>query len=360
LWELAPDQRVDFNGFCPAVGRHAVLGSLRREGTLAEGGAFESDYLWLCCATDGRITQLELFELEDLDKALDRFERLRPDPLCIPPNAATLVIDHINELRESGNIASLRATAAEDFRFNDRSRRSLVSGGIEEWLRAIEFLWNEIRGRLVTRRIATAGDRLVLDKVCWYEAPGEGRFEIDSIRLVEADAAGKLRALVFFSPDDRAAASAELFERYVACGADGMPAGAIELSRAVNDHDLERMRAALPVDLVVHDHRRTGIGLLETAEAWIESVAAIYELSPDVRVDDLRQVAVAPHGRVCVGRMWGSNIEGGEFESYLVRLFLYQSGRIVRIEVFEIEDLDTALARFEELSAELSDPAERA
>lgn len=55
-------------------------------GTLADGGAFESDYLWLGIATGGRITRLELFEFEDLDRAKARLEELRP--LRIPPNAA--------------------------------------------------------------------------------------------------------------------------------------------------------------------------------------------------------------------------------------------------------------------------------
>jgi ketosteroid isomerase-like protein len=79
LWELAPDQRIEFGGSWPAVDRHAALVPLRREGTLADGGVFESEYLWLCCATDGRITRLELFEPADLNAALERFEEFRTE-----------------------------------------------------------------------------------------------------------------------------------------------------------------------------------------------------------------------------------------------------------------------------------------
>jgi hypothetical protein len=100
---------------------------------------------------------------------------------------------------------------------------------------------------------------------------------------------------------------------------------------------------------VVDDHRRTGVGRLEGADAWVESVTALYELSPDLHVDDLYHAAVAPHGRVSVSRMSGHNAEGGEFESCLVRHFRYRSGQIVAIEVFEVGDLDAALARFEAL-----------
>jgi ketosteroid isomerase-like protein len=94
------------------------------------------------------------------------------------------------------------------------------------------------------------------------------------------------------------------------------------------------------------------MGLIEGVEAWIESLAAIYELSPDVRTDELHTAAVAPDGRVSVGRMWGRNTEGGDFESNVVWLFLYRAGRVARIEVFEVEDLEAALARFEELRSD--------
>ncbi len=80
LWELAPDQRIAFGGSWPAVDRHAALATLRREGALVGGGPFENDYLWLCSIAGGRVTRLELFEIDALDAALARFEQLRPDP----------------------------------------------------------------------------------------------------------------------------------------------------------------------------------------------------------------------------------------------------------------------------------------
>jgi hypothetical protein len=40
---------------------------------------------------------------------------------------------------------------------------------------------------------------------------------------------------------------------------------------------------------------------------------------------------------------------GGEFESVYLYLFTISRGRIARIELFELEQLDAALARFEAL-----------
>jgi ribosomal protein L40E len=43
---------------------------------IGDGGAFESDYLFLFVHAQGRQTHIEMFELEDLDAALARFEEL--------------------------------------------------------------------------------------------------------------------------------------------------------------------------------------------------------------------------------------------------------------------------------------------
>jgi hypothetical protein len=87
-------------------------------------------------------------------------------------------------------------------------------------------------------------------------------------------------------------------------------------------------------------------------EAYITSLAALYELSPDVRLEPLYSVAGAAHGRVDVMRWVGTNAEGGEFESVFVRLILFRGDRLAGLEQFELEDLDQALARFEELCTE--------
>jgi hypothetical protein len=228
----------------------------------------------------------------------------------------------------------------------------LVRGGVEDWLRSLAFLSTEIRGQIDFRLVATAGDRLALHLSTWQETPGESPFVIGHHALFEIDAAGKLRALVLFDADDRAAAQTELFERYVATGADGMPRGAVEYLRGLNEHDLVRARAGLCDDFVLDDHRRTGLGRLEGAGAYIASVAAAYELAPDLRADALYTAATATHGRVLLVRAWGTNTEEGAFESVYVALVRYRDAQVAGCEFFEPEHLEEALARFAALRDE--------
>jgi hypothetical protein len=185
----------------------------------------------------------------------------------------------------------------------------------------------------------------------WVTGEASATSTIEFLELDRIDAEGRFIAALLFDPEDRAAAHQELFERWVASGADGTPAAFTEFLRALNAHDSDRALAALPSDYVQHDHRRTGVGRIEGARAYVASLQALWELSPDMRVDALRQLAIAPHGSVALTRGSGTSFEGGEWESFLLSVATFRGGKLVRMDNFEIEDLDAALARFEESRA---------
>jgi hypothetical protein len=174
---------------------------------------------------------------------------------------------------------------------------------------------------------------------------------MEALDLTEVDAEGRLVAFIAFNPDDRRAATLELLERYARSDeARWWPASVIEFWRAMHDHDLARVRAALPDDFVLHDHRRMiGLGRLEGADDYVASAAALFALAPDVTFETLYHVAAEKHGDLAVAHQYGTLAEGGEFESVLVRLTRYHGQRFVGVELFELEDLDIARARFEEL-----------
>jgi ketosteroid isomerase-like protein len=357
LTSLARDIEVNDGPSALAYARQGSVRLVRRRGTMAEGGGdFESDMIVVTVVAGGRIRRMELFEVEDVDAALARFEELRPDPLRIPPNAATRADDRRHDAWKRRDWDAVRALASPDFRFEDRSRRALVSGDVEMWVENQRFT----RAGAVEREvIATAGDRIALQQILWTEGPETSPVEREHLRLTEVDTDGRIRASIRFDPDDRRAASAEMRERFWDGEGQCVPAAARDALRALVDHDFERLREVLPEDFVFHDHRRTGLGRLEGAAAFIQSLDPFAEQAPDFCIETLYTVALGEHGILDVARVWGTlAASGGAFDGCYARLGIWRGERIVSMELFEPEDLDRARACF--ASSPVKPPASEA
>ncbi len=332
--------------FVVAVERHGAIAVVQTSGTLREGGTFENPHLSLATVAGGRVTRFEMFEIEDVDAAIARLAALRPDPLRIPPNAATRTGDRFAAAFAAKDWDGFRAVVAPVAAYEDRRRSFLVTGDRDMMLANFRAI-GPARTRLTRTVLATAGDRLALERRLWTGM--EGEFEVESLELTEVDAEGRAIALIVFDPDDRRAAGREMFERYYASNPGGSPQ--VGMARALNDHDLARLRAVLPADFHFHDHRRTGVGRIGNADDYVASIAAVLEQSPDVSFDTLYLAAVHENGALAVARMFGTLVDGGAFESVFLRMIMHRDGRLVGAELFELEDMDRARARFEELCA---------
>jgi tetratricopeptide (TPR) repeat protein len=359
LVELAPDVRLDTDHVL--AGHGAALGVGVMSGT-REGGTFELPRSVSVHELDGSggLCRIDMYSLEQLDEARARFETLRQgldersaDALRIPPNAAWRIWDRIAPIMAAADWPALRSLASAEFVFDDRQRRSLVRGDVELYIRNLEFVraWP---GRTVVRELlATAGERSAVDRVAFTGDPEGGAFEGEFLRLTELDDDGRLLAVIHFDPDDRRAATIELRERYFRSEEGrSTPAELIEVTRALDERDPERVRAALPPDFVFHDHRRTGVGRIEGVEDYLASIQAMFEQTLDGRSENLYRVAADRHGTLHVARTVGSLLTGGAFESVYVRLQRYRGERWVATELYELEDLERARARFDELRAE--------
>ena len=129
------------------------------------GGSFEGQFLALgLFDADGMQSRVEMFDADRKAEALARFAELRPDPLRIPPNAATRARDRSFEALVADDWAALRALTSEDFRFEDRGKRALVSGGVEPYIESLKFFRSQGGQFDAFNTIATAGDRLALDR----------------------------------------------------------------------------------------------------------------------------------------------------------------------------------------------------
>ena len=220
--------------------------------------------------------------------------------------------------------------------FDDRRRAIRLTGDRDTFI-ATSRLIPSSGLRLSRTLLATAGDRLALEHLRWTGTADGGAFEGENLSLTEVDAEGRIVAIISFDADDRRAAGAELRGRFFASDTSRwIPARIKELAYAIHDHDLDRLRAAVPDDFVFHDHRRTGGGRIEGADAYVAWLAALFEQSPDASIEPLYIIAADPDGYLAIAHTFGTRVEGGQFESVFVQLVSFPDGQPVGADLFEL------------------------
>ena len=277
-----------------------------------------------------------------------------PDPLRIPPNAASRARDRIREAFAARDWSTLRALTSDDFVYEDRRRWTAMTGGVELWIKSAEETLRLVpEPRIERELIGTVGDWIALERVLWVGEPDTGAFEIEIIWLTEIDADGRQRASINFDLDDRRAAFAEAHARFVAgeAAAIGGQAPLVVLVQAFAQRNWETLRGCLADDVVFRDHRTLGLlGVLRRDE-WIESLRVQADLAPDSDVETLWIIAWNRHGRVEVSRTFGTIRDGGPFENVFLRVMVANGDRIQHFELFDVGDAERPRARFEELCA---------
>jgi len=207
-------------------------------------------------------------------------------------------------------------------------------------------------GRIETRLVGIAGDRVAISRALWSGGRPEGRWEVEYLSVVEIDEAGRIVAMIFFDLDDARAAQREAWARWAAIDPTAAPWLSL-IGDAVDGFDAKdwkRVRALYTDDLVVVDHRRTGFGRIDGADAYVQSLAVLWDLAPDQRMElGWFSPAVERHGAVTILRRFGTLADGGPFESEYLCLSTATGGLITRLELFEMDDLERAKARLEEL-----------
>jgi hypothetical protein len=281
-------------------------------------------------------------------------------PAIAEPNVASASMARWRETyrlgSETGNWEPMRQACAPDFAFADRRRMNLLEGDFELMLASARER-AAAGARFQNTTIGTAGDRVVIDKVLWSGGPADGPFEIEYLAVSECDEAGRVSAFVLLDLDDARAAQREAWARWAAIdpASAAVTAAIGEQVDAFNAHDPARYRAVLADDLVVEDRRRAGMGRIDDADAYVASLVALWDLAPVTRVEaGWHWPAFEAHGAITDVRRVGTLPEGGDFESEHLHLCTLAGDLVTRIELFEVDDLDAALARLEELRPESS------
>jgi class 3 adenylate cyclase/tetratricopeptide (TPR) repeat protein len=335
------------------ISEHAAIADSTWTG-IRDGGAFELANVIVLRHDGRRVLHLELFDDDQLDAALARFAELsaRVEQTRLLENDATRSADRTGAAWRARDWPRLASLFAPGFRLVDRRTWSHVDLDRERHLESLRSSFDMPTSRYRSEVLATRGERLALSRLLWSGArPGSGPSEIEWLEVAELDAEGRFAAIVTFEPADLDAAHAELDARYAAGEAAAHPRVSATM-RAFRDafaaRDWDALAAVFTPDLVGYDHRRLGWEPLRGPEAYVRAMRSLVELAPDtgLRLDHVRTCA---RGLLWVARWLGTR-EGGPFEASWITVSEHDAKGVVRrFDQYDLDQLQTALARYGEL-----------
>ncbi|WP_248923671.1 BTAD domain-containing putative transcriptional regulator [Mycobacterium sp. 3-98] len=343
LWLLVPDARY-WATAVHALDARGVVASAIIEGTDARGNELQWARSFLL---DPHEPRLEVYEESDVDKALARFEKLRPTPLRVK-NATTRVVEKFLAHFAVRDWEPMAELLADGFCSDDRRR--VLSAGIRRgrdlemanWRATADVWMTDVRSTV----LATRGERLAL---CRFTFASQDSLpeasQAAALGMIGIDDDNRIVTSIVFDPDDFDAAIAELDARYLAGEASTRSHTwtlVTEAFVALN----QRKIPATTSDWVNIDHRRlVPIGTGDLA-AYL-SVA--WELSPQSYLYVAAVHRLSSLGAVITHVAAGASPEGLDAEWQVIDVMTFEGDRINRCELFDESDLDTALARFDEL-----------
>ncbi len=346
-WDLAQDASIYVEAVHQLNGLGAVVTHVT-SGRSQEGFDAEWREVFLLTVEGDVLSRCELFDEADVDAAIARFNQLSR---LAPPleNAASRSYDRLQAHYAARDWSAISAMLSEDHCSDDR--RAVVGDGIQHGRDAlIENLRTVIDvgvTQATSHTIATRGERLALALARYSRSDEEpAAFHVDYLQLVEIGADERITALVAFDLDKLDDAYEELETRYLA--GEAAPYAHVwqigtEALGELNRHEPGRMLAAL----VYTDHRHVGFASGDYGRA----VEELWGLVPDARYRTTEVYALDTHGSVFKIVIEGTDLHGNEL--HWPRLsFLSVGPEGARVEVYDEDDVDAALARFEELRPE--------
>lgn len=283
---------------------------------------------------------------------VDHFKRERsPGVTRIPANAASRVRDRVNHTLLSRDWGAMRACAGDELVFDDRRRWSLLSGGVDLWIKSCETIQTASGLAISDELIGTVGDRIELRRrVLTGTGPDGGDFESELILLTEATPDGRLVASINFDVEARAEAFADAQDRFLA-GEAAAVGGQVPLLRAMHAfarRDWELLRGCFVSGAGIADRRATADGGELDRDHALESWRAFADRVPDVHAESPRILMWNAHGRVAVIRLYAATPGGEPFDDVVIGVFWTEADRIRRCELYDPDDADTALTGFAE------------
>ncbi|MBA3765367.1 MAG: hypothetical protein H0X05_07645, partial [Actinobacteria bacterium] len=242
----------------------------------------------------------------------------------------------------------VKALIAPDIEWIDR--RATLGVHITDADTYLENLRNIIRLGVTTvdaTVVATRGEEHQLARTVFHGDTADGdRGEVVVLHVNEFDAQGRIRYSSNFDPDDRAAAFEHLDERYIA----SLPVDRAEVAsvgvrfvRSYNHRSWDEHFGLLSDEFESVDHRPAGQGRLDR-DSFERLVRGLVDVASDTRIEIIELAEVTADGFVGITMLRGSGDLVGASELHRAQLVLVRDGRITRLENWQPEDADAAVA----------------
>jgi class 3 adenylate cyclase len=366
--ELAPDFAARYEDVY-ALDLDAIVAGMTFFGTARDsGGRFENKICVLIrFGADGRHTETDVFEAEQVGEALARFDEITAPA---PPARRRVNANAASE-RMAGFAASLTARDLEaawadihpGYREIDHTTGSEITR--DAAITSVERLFRSRDPRYALEPLATLGERLVLlRRRTGSSGETRGRYDVgayenEAIQLFEFDPGGLCCGSEVFATNRLGDAVVRLYERH----AEQLPEGPARARAAEIARTLATWNGPIDLDAVVAatdpvyrniDHRVLGTWSAGSADEMVRHFRLQLDLAPDFssRYDDV--FALDADAIVATMTFFGTARDsGGWFENKLCLLFRFgASGRSAETEVFEPEQAAEALARLDALAGE--------
>ncbi|TDO14340.1 putative ATPase [Mycobacterium sp. BK086] len=342
-----------------ARGDRLALVNLSTRTDDASLGAPQDEFLQLAgIDSDGRICLQLWFDVEDLDAAIieldalnTRFEQesrsahpVQPDTACV--RVGERALDAIGrEAWDEFEQLFARMVFVESRRKIVRfTQRDIPSGEWGQENRRLVEAGNVHASQVV---VAVRGERLVLTRFALRPddvSPGAPHDEM--LQIYGLDDEGHIALQMWFDIDDLDSAIAELDARYLA-GEAAEHADTWSVVVGAFAAFNQRAFPATTPDWINIDHR----DLMTIEESGLSSYAeGIRDLAPDVRVHIESVHRLTDLGAVVTYAARGTSKQGFDAEWREVALSTVTGDLIDRCEIFRLDDLAAALAKFDELS----------
>jgi hypothetical protein len=357
VWEVTPDFDIH-SETVHRLGGFGAVATYQANGASPEGFGGEWRIILLLIVEGDRIDRCEVFDESDLDVALARFDELQPQMPRLE-NAAGRIVERYFAHFAAHDWAAFAELLADDIVADDRRR--VVNAGIRRGrdvhiadMRAIV----EVSAPTFSSSIiATRGERLALAHVRIFNRGMTSEVGAEALGIGEIDSDERIVATISFDLDDIDAALAELEARYLAGEASDYAHTWSVITHTYAAFNRHELAAA---DWVTIDHRRL---VAIDPNDMAATIRAVWDLTPQVSIHVEAVHRLSSFGAVVTDTMCGTSPEGFDAEWRMVQLLTVEGDRIKRCEVFDEADLDTGLARFDELeqrTASIANVATRA